>query len=149
MDFREYSAAFHAQNDDIMHYGVKGMKWDPNKKKKHDSDEEDKKSEQKKNVAKTASIAGNAGLGPAILKGIYDNLPKKTNSIKPNALGKSSLTAKNGVTATRLASGGGKRIGSSRGRYADSHPDELVADTKKKKKKNRGRMPRGRYSERG
>lgn len=146
MDFKEYSAAFHAQNDDIMHYGVKGMKWDPNKKKKHGSDEEDKKSEQRKNAAKTASIAGNAGLGPAILKGIYDNLPKKTNSIKPNALGKSSLTAKNGVTATRLASGGGKRIGSSRGRYADSHPDELVADTKKK---NRGRMPRGRYSERG
>jgi len=26
-DFKEYSAAFHAQNDDIMHYGVKGMKW--------------------------------------------------------------------------------------------------------------------------
>lgn len=26
-DFREYSAAFHAQNDDVMHYGVKGMKW--------------------------------------------------------------------------------------------------------------------------
>lgn len=26
-DFREYSAAFHAQNDDLMHYGVKGMKW--------------------------------------------------------------------------------------------------------------------------
>ena len=26
-DFREYSAAFHAQNDDIMHYGVKGMSW--------------------------------------------------------------------------------------------------------------------------
>lgn len=26
-DFREYSAAFHAQNDDVLHYGVKGMKW--------------------------------------------------------------------------------------------------------------------------
>lgn len=26
-DFREYSAAFHAQNDDILHYGVPGMKW--------------------------------------------------------------------------------------------------------------------------
>ena len=148
MDFKEYSAAFHAQNDDIMHYGVKGMKWDPSKKKKTSSDE-DKASEQRKNAAKTATVATSAGLGPAILKGIYDNLPKKTNSIKPNALNKSSLTAKNGVTATRLASGGGKRIGSGRGKYADSHPDELVADTKKKKKKNRGRMPRGRYSERG
>ena len=148
MDFKEYSAAFHAQNDDIMHYGVKGMKWDPSKKKKTSSDDEDKVSEQRKNAAKTAGLAGRS-LGLAIAKGIYDNLPKKTNSIKPNALSKSSLTAKNGVTATRLASGGGKRIGSGRGRYADSHPDELVADTKKKKKKNRGRMPRGRYSERG
>ena len=26
-DFREYSAAFHAQNDDILHFGTKGMKW--------------------------------------------------------------------------------------------------------------------------
>lgn len=26
-DFREYSAAFHYQNNDIMHFGVKGMKW--------------------------------------------------------------------------------------------------------------------------
>lgn len=34
MDFKEYSAAFHAQNDDIMHYGVKGMKWDPSKRRR-------------------------------------------------------------------------------------------------------------------
>ena len=27
MDFREYSAAFHAQNDDILHFGILGMKW--------------------------------------------------------------------------------------------------------------------------
>lgn len=26
-DFRTYSAAFHARNDDLMHHGVKGMKW--------------------------------------------------------------------------------------------------------------------------
>lgn len=26
-DFREYSAAFHAQNDDILHFGILGMKW--------------------------------------------------------------------------------------------------------------------------
>ena len=26
-DFREYSAAFHAQNDDIIHFGILGMKW--------------------------------------------------------------------------------------------------------------------------
>lgn len=26
-DFRTYSAAFHEKNDDLMHYGVKGMKW--------------------------------------------------------------------------------------------------------------------------
>lgn len=147
MDFKEYSAAFHDRQNSLMHYGVKGMKWDPSKKKKTSSDE-DKESEQRKNAAKTAGLASRS-VGLAIAKGIYDNLPKKTNSIKPNVLGKSSLTAKNGVTATRLASGGGKRIGSGRGKYADSHPDELVADTKKKKKKNRGRMPRGRYSERG
>lgn len=33
-DFREYSAAFHDHQNDLMHYGVKGMKWDPSKKKK-------------------------------------------------------------------------------------------------------------------
>lgn len=27
MNFREYSAAFHAQNDDILHFGILGMKW--------------------------------------------------------------------------------------------------------------------------
>ena len=26
-DFREYSAAFHANNNDLIHYGVLGMKW--------------------------------------------------------------------------------------------------------------------------
>lgn len=26
-DFREYSAAFHARNDDILHFGILGMKW--------------------------------------------------------------------------------------------------------------------------
>lgn len=26
-DFREYSAAFHETNNDLMHYGVLGMKW--------------------------------------------------------------------------------------------------------------------------
>ena len=26
-DFREYSAAFHARNDDVLHFGVLGMKW--------------------------------------------------------------------------------------------------------------------------
>lgn len=26
-DFREYSAAFHAKNDDILHFGILGMKW--------------------------------------------------------------------------------------------------------------------------
>lgn len=26
-DFREYSAAFHDHQNDLMHYGVKGMKW--------------------------------------------------------------------------------------------------------------------------
>lgn len=26
-DFKEYSAAFHAQNDDILHFGILGMKW--------------------------------------------------------------------------------------------------------------------------
>lgn len=26
-DFKEYSAAFHARNDDILHFGILGMKW--------------------------------------------------------------------------------------------------------------------------
>ena len=26
-DFREYSAAFHARNDDVLHFGILGMKW--------------------------------------------------------------------------------------------------------------------------
>lgn len=30
-DFREYSAAFHYTNDDILHYGVKGMRWNHHK----------------------------------------------------------------------------------------------------------------------
>lgn len=34
-DFKEYSAAFHNQNDSLMHYGVKGMHWDPSKKRRH------------------------------------------------------------------------------------------------------------------
>lgn len=33
-DFREYSAAFHDHQNELMHYGVKGMTWDPSKKKK-------------------------------------------------------------------------------------------------------------------
>lgn len=32
-DFRTYSAAFHAQNDDILHYGVKNMRWHHHKRK--------------------------------------------------------------------------------------------------------------------
>lgn len=94
-DFKEYSAAFHDQND-LMHYGVKGMRWNPNKKKRSSEstlDEEKRKpnkqviqktekdknleSEQKRNVADTVSLAGRAGLGAAILKGVYDNIPKK------------------------------------------------------------------------
>lgn len=31
-DFKEYSAAFRAQNDDILHFGVKGMKWHHHKR---------------------------------------------------------------------------------------------------------------------
>lgn len=32
-DFREYSAAFHEKNDDLMHYGVKNMRWHHHKRK--------------------------------------------------------------------------------------------------------------------
>lgn len=34
-DFKEYSAAFHDRQDSLMHYGVKGMKWDPSKRRRH------------------------------------------------------------------------------------------------------------------
>lgn len=132
MDFKEYSAAFHAQNDDILHYGVKGMKWDPSKKKKTTSKEEDTASEQRKNVAKTAGLASRS-VGLAIAKGIYDNVPKRKNIIDASSFKKS----------TTLAS----RKALNDVHTADSHSEEQV-DTKKKKK-NRGRMPRGRYSERG
>ena len=27
IDFRSYSAAFHYSNDDILHFGILGMKW--------------------------------------------------------------------------------------------------------------------------
>ena len=33
-DFREYSAAFHDRQNSLMHYGVKGMKWDPSKRRR-------------------------------------------------------------------------------------------------------------------
>lgn len=33
-DFREYSAAFHDHQNDLMHYGVKGMTWDPSKRRR-------------------------------------------------------------------------------------------------------------------
>ena len=32
-DFREYSAAFHYQNNDLMHYGTKGMRWHHHKRR--------------------------------------------------------------------------------------------------------------------
>lgn len=31
-DFREYQSAFLDHQDDLMHYGVKGMKWDHKKR---------------------------------------------------------------------------------------------------------------------
>ena len=151
MDFKEYSAAFHSQNDDIMHYGVKGMKWDPSKKKKTTSKEEDTASEQRKNVAETAGLAGRS-VGLAIAKGIYDNVPKRKNIIDASSFKKSTtLASRKAPTGIQTASGSGLRLRGtmpSRGKYADSNPDEQVSSTKKKKKK-RGRMPRGRYSERG
>ena len=33
-DFKEYSAAFHDRQNSLMHYGVKGMKWDPSKRRR-------------------------------------------------------------------------------------------------------------------
>lgn len=126
-DFKEYSAAFQDHQNSLMHYGVKGMKWDPSKKKKTTSKEEDTASEQRKNVVNTVGLAGRS-LGAAVIKGIYDNVPKRKNVINAKSFRRSSTLV-------------------SRKAPNDSHSDEQV-DTKKKKK-NRGRMPRGRYSERG
>lgn len=131
-DFKEYSAAFHDRQDSLMHYGVKGMKWDPSKKKKTTSKEEDTASEQRKNIAKTAGLASRS-VGLAIAKGIYDNVPKHKNVIDASSFKKSTtLTSRKAPTDVQIA---------------DSRSGEQ-ANTKKKKK-NRGRMPRGRYSERG
>ena len=48
-DFREYSAAFHAQNDDLMHYGVKDMRWHHHKRKPGETTLEDPRKKKTKN----------------------------------------------------------------------------------------------------
>lgn len=48
-DFREYSAAFHAQNDDLMHYGVKNMRWHHHKRKPGDRKLKDPKEQETNN----------------------------------------------------------------------------------------------------
>ena len=133
-DFREYSAAFHAQNDDVLHYGTKGMHWDHSKKKKKTTEEDEKK---KKQVAVNATDSFSKGvssgsLGLHLLKGIYDTVPKKKNVINVNnAFKKTTIVARKAPEKQEeqlASSGGGKRI---RGKY----------------KKERGRYKRGRYSE--
>ena len=79
-DFREYSAAFHAQNDDVFHYGTKGMHWDPSKRKKNTSEEDDKKKKKQAVVNATDSFSkgvSSGSLGLHLLKGLYDVVPKK------------------------------------------------------------------------
>lgn len=146
-NFKEYSAAFHEKND-LMHYGVKGMKWNPNKKKRaaettiddgkkidkpsyNKKSEEDKtrESEQRKNAAKTVGLAGRAGLGASILKGIYDNVPKNKNIINAKSFRKHTVFAssRKEPTGVKTASGG-LRVGS-------SGSGIRVSETTKRKKK--------------
>lgn len=42
-DFREYSAAFSHHNSDLMHYGVKNMRWRKRTRPVTPEDEEDEK----------------------------------------------------------------------------------------------------------
>ena len=46
-DFREYSAAFHANNNDLIHYGVMGMKWGVRRAKRYEGNGEDARNMQK------------------------------------------------------------------------------------------------------
>lgn len=144
-DFKEYSAAFHEKND-LMHYGVKGMKWNPNKKKraaettiddnkkidnKKSEEDKDKESEQRKNVANTVGLAGRS-LGAAILKGVYDNIPKNKNVINAKSFRKHTIFAssRKEPTGVKTASGG-RRVGS-------SGSGIRVSETTKRKKKSKG-----------
>ena len=51
MDYREYKAAFDDHNF-VMHYGVKGMKWDMKKRKHDDSWYEERQREQQQQAEK-------------------------------------------------------------------------------------------------
>lgn len=46
-DFREYSAAFYATNNDLLHYGVMGMKWGVRRAKRYEGNGEDARNMQK------------------------------------------------------------------------------------------------------
>ena len=133
-DFREYSAAFHAQNDDVFHYGTKGMHWDPSKRKKNTSEEDDKKKKKQAVVNATDSFSkgvSSGSLGLHLLKGLYDVVPKKKNIVNVgDSFKKTTIVSRKAPEKQEeeLASSGGKRI---RGKY----------------KKERGRYKRGKYAD--
>ena len=123
-DFKEYSAAFHDHQNELMHYGVKGMKWHKKKRRQTETDEEKKnRLEKERAAADTVSAAGRGQLGVALLKGVYDAVPKKSNKIT-GSLKSGKLTAKKTTS--------------------EPTKEELLAG----KKKRRGKYKRGLYAER-
>lgn len=128
-DFKEYSAAFHDRQNELMHYGVPGMKWDPSKRKKNgQKTEEQKKKEDRLAKERTASdIASSAGkgqLGVQLAKAVYDAIPKKhseiTGSLKNAKLSGKKIAPKGEPTKEELLAGKKKRRGKyKRGTYAE------------------------------
>lgn len=139
-DFKEYSAAFHDHQNELMHYGVPGMTWDPSKKKKNGQKTEQRKKkngqkieEQKKKedrlakertVSDIASSAGKGQLGVQLAKAVYDAIPKKhneiTGSLKNTKLSGKKIAPKGEPTKEELLAGKKKRRGKyKRGTYAE------------------------------
>ena len=128
-DFKEYSAAFHDRQNELMHYGVPGMKWDPSKRKKNGqkTEEQKKREDRLAKERKASDIAYSAGkgqLGVQLAKAVYDAIPKKhseiTGSLKNAKLSGKKIAPKGEPTKEELLAGKKKRRGKyKRGTYAE------------------------------